>query len=57
MPWQVIVSPFAGVTENEVPEPLGRTVGEPELLFVQEIELRYAEIDEADPPAITSVRV
>lgn len=52
-----MVSPFAGVTEKEVPDPLGRIVVEPELLFEQEIELKYAEIDDAEPPAIASVSV
>src|SRR4051794_34901680 len=54
---QVMLSPLAGVTVNEVPEPLGNTVPEEPAVFEQLIELRYEPIAEAEPPAIVSVRV
>ena len=37
----VMRSPFTGVTEKEVPEPDGNTVGDPPLALVHEIELAY----------------
>ena len=54
---QVMVSPLAGVIEKEIPAPLGNTVLEAPLVFVQEIELVYAPMAETEPPAMASERV
>lgn len=54
---QVMASPAAGVTENEVPVPLGRVVADPPAELVQAIALAYELMTEADPPAMTSVRL
>ena len=54
---QVMLSPLAGVTENDVPLPLGSVVLELPLVLVQAIELAYWPMTEAEPPAIASVSV
>ena len=54
---QVMASPAAGVTENEVPVPLGRVVEDPPAEFAHEIALAYELSAEEEPPAMTSVRV
>jgi hypothetical protein len=54
---QLMLSPFAGVTENDVPLPLGSVVDEPPFVLVHEIELPYCPITDADPAAIASVSV
>ena len=54
---QLITSPKAGVTLNEVPVPLGSVVLEPLFVLEHEIELRYTLIAETEPAAMVSVRV
>ena len=53
----VIWSSNAGLRENEVPDPEGNTVVDPERVFVHAIEPRYALSAELDPAAIASVSV
>src|SRR6476646_1925268 len=54
---QVITSPLAGVSANDAPAPLGSTVVEPAVLFVQAMLLVYCARTEDEPAAIASVRV
>ena len=54
---QVITSPGCGVTANEVPDPDGRTVLEPDFEFAQLMLAAYCPMALALPDAIVSVRV
>ena len=54
---QVMLSPLAGVSENDVPDPLGSVVADEPLVLEHEIEFVYEAIAETEPAAMASLSV